>query len=69
MKLKILVYSLIISLSFYGCAQDKNPKNTQHTHEIVVADISIPWGFVFLPDNSMLITEKLLPLTLKETPM
>jgi len=28
------------------------------TYEKVVTDLSIPWGFVFLPDNSMLITEK-----------
>ena len=58
MKPKILVYSLIISLSFYACAQDKNPKNKQHSHEVVVPDLSIPWGFTFLPDNSLLITEK-----------
>ncbi len=58
MKLKILVYSLIISLSFCACAQDKNPKNRQHSHEVVISDLSIPWGFTFLPDKSMLITEK-----------
>ncbi|WP_228852159.1 PQQ-dependent sugar dehydrogenase [Aegicerativicinus sediminis] len=28
------------------------------TYEKVVSDLQIPWGFVFLPDNSMLITEK-----------
>ena len=27
-------------------------------HEIVVPDLRIPWGFVFLPDASLLITEK-----------
>lgn len=27
-------------------------------YEKVVSDLSIPWGFVFLPDKSMLITEK-----------
>lgn len=52
-------YVLIISLlSFFACAQDKNPVNNQHTHEVIVPDLSIPWGFVFLPDGSLLITEK-----------
>ena len=30
----------------------------QKEYELVVSDLSIPWGFTFLPDNSMLITEK-----------
>ena len=58
MKFKIFFYALIISLSFFGCAQDKNPRNTEHTYEIVIPELKIPWGFVFLPDNSILITEK-----------
>lgn len=58
MKLKSFSYYLIIFLSFLSCAQDKNPKNTEHSHEIIVSGLNIPWGFVFLPDNSMLITEK-----------
>lgn len=34
-------------------------KNVQkETYEVVVPDLRIPWGFTFLPDNSMLITEK-----------
>lgn len=27
-------------------------------YEVVVSDLTNPWGFTFLPDNSMLITEK-----------
>ena len=27
-------------------------------YEVVVPDLDIPWGFTFLPDNSILITEK-----------
>jgi glucose/arabinose dehydrogenase len=41
-----------------GCAQDQNKVNTENTHEVVVADLSIPWGITFLPDGAMLITEK-----------
>lgn len=29
-----------------------------YTTEVVVPDLNIPWGFTFLPDNSILITEK-----------
>lgn len=29
-----------------------------YTHQIIVDNLNIPWGFVFLPDQSMLITEK-----------
>lgn len=32
--------------------------NTNYTTELVVGDINIPWGLAFLPDGSMLITEK-----------
>ena len=30
----------------------------KYSYEMVVSDLSIPWGFTFLPDKSMLITEK-----------
>ena len=51
-----LIAFLLISIS--ACAQDKNPVNTKNTHEVFVPDLKIPWGFTFLPDGSMLITEK-----------
>ena len=57
MNLRSIVLTLIIS-STIACAQDKNPTNTENTHEIIVSDLDIPWGFTFLPDESMLITEK-----------
>ncbi|WP_179018689.1 PQQ-dependent sugar dehydrogenase [Winogradskyella forsetii] len=57
MKLRNIFISIILT-STLACAQDKNPINTQNTHEIVVPEINIPWGFTFLPDDSMLITEK-----------
>lgn len=57
MKLRLPFICLLL-ICFSTCAQDKNPINTENSHEIVVSDLSIPWGFTFLPDGSMLITEK-----------
>lgn len=51
----LIIGFLIFALS---CAQDKNPINNQNSHEVIVENIKIPWGFTFLPDKSMLITEK-----------
>ena len=30
----------------------------EYSYEIIVSDIEVPWGFVFLEDNSILITER-----------
>lgn len=57
MKSKLLIITFVLSLC-YACAQDKNPINTENSYEIVVPDLTIPWGFTFLPDSSLLITEK-----------
>ena len=57
MKLTAIVIGLILT-STLSCAQDKNPKNTQNSHEVIVSELNIPWGFTFLPDDAMLITEK-----------
>lgn len=65
MKKQLLPYILLLSLHFFGCdAQVKSNdiplkddlKN--YTLEKVVSEIQIPWGMVWLPDGSMLITEK-----------
>lgn len=62
-----LVNSIILFfyLSFIACAQQEEskvkvetPKTDNYTTEVVVSGLNIPWGFVFLPDGSMLITEK-----------
>lgn len=52
-------FAIVIAfLSLTACAQDKNPVNKQNSHEVVVPKLNIPWGFTFLPDGAMLITEK-----------
>ena len=58
MKINYQILFILPLFSVFACAQDKNPVNTNHSYEIVVPDISIPWGIAFLPDNSMLINEK-----------
>ena len=58
MRLKKLTYFLLFLITLTACAQDKNPVNNKNTHEVVVSDLTNPWRFVFLPDNSLLITEK-----------
>ncbi|EGV44462.1 PQQ-dependent sugar dehydrogenase [Bizionia argentinensis JUB59] len=58
MKSRSYLLFFITLNAILACAQDKNPLNTNHSHEVIVPDLNIPWGFVFLPDNSMLITEK-----------
>ena len=58
MKLKNISFFLILFLSLTACAQDKNPTNTKNSYEIVVPELNNPWGFAFLPDHSILITEK-----------
>lgn len=58
MKNKLSLLILVVCSSFYYCAQDKNPVNTNNNYEIVVSELTNPWGFTFLPDGSMLITEK-----------
>ncbi len=55
-KLQISLLSLILFTFAY--AQDKNVDNTNNDYELIVKGLSNPWGFTFLPDSSMLITEK-----------
>ncbi|MGV8813108.1 MAG: PQQ-dependent sugar dehydrogenase [Gelidibacter sp.] len=58
MKIRSFVVLIALFIGMTSCAQDKNPINMNHTYELVVSDLTIPWGIVFLPDNSMLINEK-----------
>ncbi|MDN3665870.1 PQQ-dependent sugar dehydrogenase [Algibacter miyuki] len=59
------IFIAIFTLSLNACAQQsesqvkaETPIALNYTTEIVVPEINIPWGMVFLPDGSMLITEK-----------
>lgn len=58
MRLITLLISTLLWFQLFSCAQNNNSDNTVYTYEIVVSDLNIPWGFVFLPDQSLLITEK-----------
>lgn len=56
---------VILLICFYSCAQQEasevsaeTPAKMDYVTEIVVPELDIPWGMEFLPDGSMLITEK-----------
>ncbi|MFD0989799.1 PQQ-dependent sugar dehydrogenase [Mariniflexile jejuense] len=64
MKHGLFILSIIF-MSCFACAQQtestvkaEDPTTINYTTELVVSDINIPWGIAFLPDGSMLITEK-----------
>lgn len=64
MKYLHCLFSFIL-ITFYACAQQsdsevkaKNPEDLNYTTELIVSDLNIPWGMAFLPDGSLLITEK-----------
>lgn len=60
--LAILYISLSIQISIAQksiVAEIANPEiASKYTTEVVVGDMQIPWGMAFLPDGSILITEK-----------
>lgn len=62
----LFILSIILSFTFVSCGQIQKAENNKkiqdpinnYDYEIVVSDLENPWGFVFLPDDSMLINEK-----------
>ncbi|MEZ4809088.1 MAG: PQQ-dependent sugar dehydrogenase [Allomuricauda sp.] len=61
-KSALIAYFFVVMLSA-SCAQNSDkginfPKNVDFTAELVVGDVQNPWGMAFLPDGSILITEK-----------
>jgi glucose/arabinose dehydrogenase len=64
MKHTSILLTLLLATCL-SCAQQieseikaESPSFKNYTTEIVVPDLSIPWGLAFLPDGSLLITEK-----------
>ncbi|MFY0604686.1 MAG: PQQ-dependent sugar dehydrogenase [Flavobacteriaceae bacterium] len=57
MKKKVEICMLLIC-SFLITSFINYTSENREEYEIVVSDLNIPWGFTFLPDNSMLITLK-----------
>ncbi len=55
---RLFFLPLILIVFFVGCAQNNTPVNSSYDYEKVVSDIIIPWGFTFLPDNTILVTDK-----------
>jgi len=56
MKYLSFLFILILSNSCETNSQSNSQNNTDY--ELIVPELDNPWGFTFLPDNSMLITEK-----------
>ncbi|MDO6760411.1 PQQ-dependent sugar dehydrogenase [Tamlana sp. 2_MG-2023] len=60
---KIYISLFIILTTLSACSQQKESiaatsANYNYKTELVVPDLDIPWGMAFLPDGSILITEK-----------
>ena len=63
MKKRVFYLYFFVVLLTQACAQSvdqniKTPNKEAVSVELVVPDLDIPWGFDFLPDGSILLTEK-----------
>ncbi|MEZ7495795.1 PQQ-dependent sugar dehydrogenase [Leeuwenhoekiella aequorea] len=64
-RISILVLPFFLAISACGQSPNEQKDNdipittsNSYDHEVIVPDLINPWGMVFLPDGSMLITEK-----------
>ncbi len=63
-KYSLYVLFLFLVLSHTSCAQTENtppiqtPTEVSYTTELVVPEVEVPWGMVFMPNGSLLYTEK-----------
>lgn len=63
MKNSISILLLVLSSINLSCAQQgenkvSSPEKVIFTPELLIDGLAIPWGMAFLPDGSMLVTEK-----------
>ncbi|PCJ98246.1 MAG: hypothetical protein COA50_01695 [Flavobacteriaceae bacterium] len=62
MKISAISTYLFVVMTSVSCAQSsenmaKSPESVDFTAEIVIDNLSVPWGMVFLPDGSILVSE------------
>ncbi len=63
MKNSVLLTCLLIIISYSSCAQDPAnevtiPEKVPFSATLLIDDILAPWGMAFLPDGSLLVTQK-----------